>query len=325
MFNLYIANPRGFCAGVTNAISSSNDLLKLIDRRPLYFYHEIVHNNYLTNDLIAKGAIFTNDINLVPDHEYCVFSAHGVSKEIEIIAARKNLKVVDLTCPLVHKVHKEALGYQAEELDLIYIGDPYHHESKGTLGRISSAQYYIIQNKEEIKDLVISDHSKLAYISQTTLNVTKVGEIVQALKEKFPQIKGANLNDICDATKNRQAALQKIINIHPIDLILVIGSNISSNSNKLTEVGLSNGINSYLIEDCGAIQIDWLKNIKNIALTAGASAPEILIDNVINFFKIRYAANIHNVNYIDETIKFHPPKILRDLKKTHSGNSNANN
>lgn len=315
MINLYIANPRGFCAGVTNAISSSNDLLNLIDKRPLYFYHEIVHNNYLTNDLISKGAIFTNDINLVPDNEYCVFSAHGVSKEIEIIAARKNLKIVDLTCPLVHKVHREALSYQAQKLDIIYIGDPNHHESKGTLGRLSEVKYFIIQSAEEIENLIIADPTKLAYISQTTLNVSKVAKIVEALKKKFPLIQGANLNDICDATKNRQAALQKIISKYPIDLILVIGSKISSNSNKLTEVGLSNGITSYLIENCDVIQIDWLKNTKNIALTAGASAPEILIDNVINFFKNKFAANIHNVNYIDETIKFHPPKILRDLKK----------
>lgn len=320
--NLYVAGPIGFCAGVTNAIDASNDLFSYIKKRPIYFYHQIVHNDYITNQLIDRGAIFVNDVELVPDDDYVVFSAHGVGKNIEEIAIRKRLKIVDLTCPLVHKVHRQALKYAGENCEIIYIGDPDHHESKGTLNRLQSvgSKYYIVEEVADVEKLDKKEllGKKLAYVSQTTLSVSKVEQIVQFLKDLFPDIMGGNLSDICHATKNRQMALQQIIEKYPIDLILVIGSKISSNSNKLNELGINYGIKSYLIDDLNMIDKNWFneEKVNNIALSAGASAPKILIDQVVKYFTEEMNFSYQKVDCIQENVVFHPPKIIRDLKKS---------
>ena len=313
--NLYISNPRGFCAGVTNAIKASNELFQYIKERPIYFYHEIVHNHFLTKELIKKGAIFVNNISFVPDESYVIFSAHGVSDAIERIANEKNLKIIDLTCPLVHKVHKEIQLHQKNGMDIIYIGSKNHQETKGTLGRLNESKFYIVEDENDVDTLEPIQIERLAYISQTTLNVDKVKEIIEKIQKRFPNVVGANVDSICHATKNRQNALKNILNHHEIDLILTIGSDISSNSNKLAEIGSEFKVNSYLIEDKNQIKSEWIEQNMKIALTAGASAPEILINETIEYFEKNYNAAIHNVVFIEEDVVFHPPRLFRELKK----------
>lgn len=317
IINLYISGPRGFCAGVTNAISASEEIFNYIDDRPIYFYHEIVHNHYITRQLVKKGAIFVNNVSLVPDNSYVIFSAHGVSDEIEKIAQEKGLKAIDLTCPLVHKVHREVKSYQDSGLDIIYIGSRNHQESKGTLGRLNTSKFYVVENEEDVWKIEPEQSEKLAYISQTTLNVDKVKKIVDSIKKRFPTVIGADISSICHATKNRQSALKNILDNYRIDLILTIGSDISSNSNKLAEIGRSYGIDSYLIEDYTYIKPEWLKEDMNIALTAGASVPEILIDNLVNYFEKNFDTRVQNVIFTEEDVVFHPPKLFRELKKNY--------
>ena len=324
--NLYIPNPIGFCAGVTNAIDASNKLFSYLKERPIYFYHHIVHNNYITSELCNKGAVFVNDLHDVPENSYVVFSAHGVSNQIEFIAKERNLKIIDLTCPLVHKVHNEAEHYKNLGYNIVYIGSKNHQESKGTLGRLDKSKFYIVENESDIENLVFSKNDLVAYISQTTLNVDKVRKIIDKIKEVLPNIVGNHLDDICGATKNRQAALKNIIMHHKIDLVLVIGSKISSNSNKLVEVGanffgedlISHIIRpSFLIENYKDIDKSWIGGIENMILTAGASAPRILIDDTINYLRLEFDVEVKEVTYITEKTKFHPPKIFRDLEKDH--------
>jgi 4-hydroxy-3-methylbut-2-enyl diphosphate reductase len=315
VINLYISNPRGFCAGVTNAINASWEIFQYIEERPIYFYHEIVHNHYLTKQLINKGAIFVNNISLVPNDSYVIFSAHGVSDEIEKIANEKNLKAIDLTCPLVHKVHREIQAYQKDGLDIIYIGSRNHQETKGTLGRLNESKFYVVEEEYDVETIHPIQTEKLAYISQTTLNVDKVKKIVEKIKKRFPNVTGADVDSICHATKNRQNGLKNILDNYKIDLVLTIGSDISSNSNKLAEIGKKYNINSYLIEDKNHIKPDWISENINIALTAGASAPEILINETIEYFEKNFNAKIHNVVFTEENVIFHPPKLFRELKK----------
>jgi 4-hydroxy-3-methylbut-2-enyl diphosphate reductase len=318
--NLYIPLPLGFCAGVTNAIDTSLKLFKYIKERPIYFYHAIVHNHFIKADFESRGAVFVEDLVDVPEGSYVVFSAHGVSDEIEKICIQNYLKPIDLTCPLVTKVHRESNLFQNEDCDIIYIGKKDHQESKGTLGRIKTA-FYIIESEKDVDNLNPHQIEQLAYVSQTTLNVNDVKKIVTKLKNKFPQIKGSELNNICAATKNRQGSLKNIIKNYPIDLVLVIGSKISSNSNKLVEVGMGKeedkNIKSYLIDNYNEIKSEWFENIQNIVLTAGASAPQILIDETINFIVDKYCAKVEFIKFIDENTKFHPPKAFRDLEKEY--------
>ena len=327
--NLYIPNPIGFCAGVTNAIDASNKLFSYIKERPIYFYHHIVHNHYITSELCKKGAVFISDLHDVPQNSYVVFSAHGVSNQIECIAKDRNLKIIDLTCPLVHKVHNEAEHYQSLGYNIIYIGSKNHQESKGTLGRLDKNKFYIVENENDIQNLPFSRDDLVAYVSQTTLNVDKVRKIIDKIKEVLPNIIGNDLDDICSATKNRQAALKNIIEHHKIDLVLVIGSEISSNSNKLVEVGANffgeNCISeitrpSFLIENYQNIKKAWLEGVENIILTAGASAPKILIDETINYLLLEFDINLKEITYITEKTKFYPPKVFRDLEKEHLSN-----
>ena len=320
--NLYIPTPLGFCAGVTNAIDASNKLFTYIKERPIYFYHTIVHNNSIKSEFERNGAVFVEDLNLVPDGSYVIFSAHGVSEAIEELALRKRLKSIDLTCPLVQKVHREAIGFQKIDCDIIYIGTKNHQESSGTIGRIKNTRkFYVVEHENDIENLKPIQTENLAYISQTTLNVDHVRLIVQKLKQKFPKIQGNDLNDICGATKNRQGALKNIIQNYPIDLVLVIGSDSSSNSNKLVEVGSrseeNKSIPSFLIDNHHEIKPEWLENKTSIALTAGASAPQILIDEAINYFREKHNAQVHYIKFTSENTKFHPPKTFRELEKNY--------
>ena len=330
--NIFIPLPSGFCAGVDKAINGAQEVLSLIKKRPIYFYHEIVHNNYLIDSFIKEGAMFVNDINLIPDNEYVIFSAHGVGDDIIEIANSKHLKIIDLTCPLVSLVHKRIKSYEDKDCDIIYIGDPNHQESKGTLNRLSkNAKYYVIKKASDIDAIFdqVSGARNVAYISQTTLNANDVINIISILKEKFPNIIGESAAELCHATKNRQGALQKIIDECTPDIVIVIGSLTSSNSNKLRDVGLKSNIPSYLVDNASMISIDALdlmdelvaRKALNIGLTAGASAPEVLINEMIEFFKNKYHnhnVNVQYVTYTEENIVFHLPKILRDMKKEYS-------
>ena len=332
---LFLAGPHGFCAGVENAINGLDDLLSLIselnlleDDEKIWGYHEIVHNDYITNFYIKKGVIFTNNIENIPDNSFVIFSAHGVGSSICEAAKLKNLKIVDLTCPLVSKVHRQVLKFANESCQkIIYIGDKNHQESKGTLNRIEKAGlgFETIYSIDDIESLKINElkNLKLGFLSQTTLNASEVEKIVSKLKEIFPGILGGDSGEICHATKNRQMALKKIFNFAKenqvkIDALIVIGSRTSSNSNKLTELGHQFGITeSHLVNDLEDLQKKStpLLTYKNIILTAGASAPKILIDEIIDFFVEKSGFNLKKINYIDENIKFHPPKIIRELRK----------
>ncbi len=328
MISLYIPNPLGFCAGVSNAIGASEKLFSYLKERPIYFYHNIVHNNYITSDLEKKGAIFTDDLSIVPDNSYVVFSAHGVSKKIEEIACEKNLKIIDLTCPLVHKVHKEIEHYSSDGYKIIYIGSKNHQESKGTLGRLlSEDKFFIVENESDVNNIPFSSNERVAYVSQTTLNVDKVQKLVDKIKEVLPNVVGSNIDDICHATKNRQGALKHVISQYKIDLVLVIGSSISSNSNKLVEVGAdffsfeepmqNKKRKSFLIDSFEDIKDEWIDGVENIVLTAGASAPSILIDQTIDYLVKKFDVVVQRVSYIEERVKFYPPKLFRDLEKEY--------
>lgn len=321
--NLFIANPIGFCAGVVNAIDALNDLVDSIKDEKIYGFHEVVHNEYITKYFIDKGVKFTDNIEEIENESYIVISAHGVGENIINRAIEKQLKIVDLTCPLVSKVHRQISKLVSAGCNtIIYIGQKDHQESKGTLNRIKSTNidYYCIYKASDIYELDIEklNQKKIGYLSQTTLNSREVEKIIEKLRFTFSDIKGDDFGDLCHATKNRQGALEKIFNEKKdIDCLLVVGSQTSSNSKKLVEIGLSSNIDSYLVDNLEDIFIK-IRNINdknNIVLTAGASAPKILIDRIIKYFCEEMNFNQQIISYTDENIFFHPPKIIRDIRK----------
>ncbi len=306
--NVFLANPRGFCAGVERAISIVDMALKKYGS-PIYIKHEIVHNKYVVDYLKKKGAIFVDSINDVPIGSYVIYSAHGVSRKVENSSKAKNLKVFDATCPLVKKIHNQIIKLDQEQKQIILIGHSGHPEVEGTSGRIDS-EVLLVENKEDALNLQVKDPDNLSYTTQTTLSVDDTKEIVDILKSRFPNIIEPKSDNICYATQNRQDAVKKLVK--KIDLLLVIGSINSSNSNRLKDIGVNNNIESYLILTKDDIRGSWLKNKKNIAITAGASAPEILVREVIAFLETNYNIQIHNESGITENIMFNLPKELRD-------------
>ena len=302
-----LANPRGFCAGVERAIEIVERALKKYGS-PVYVKHEIVHNKFVVDSLKAKGAIFTDEIDSIPKGAIVIFSAHGVSKKVEDNSKFRNLYILDATCPLVKKVHSEAQRYVAEEKKLIIIGHKNHPEVEGTSGRIESASVYLIENLEQIADLPFSPNEKLAYITQTTLSVDDTKDLVNALLEKYHNIEGPALRDICYATQNRQDAVKEIAK--HVELLLVIGAKNSSNSNRLRDLGMSVGVESYLIDDETQINLSWFKNKHSIGITAGASAPEVLLTQVLNFLSNYYKILVEEMNGVVENLKFKIPKEL---------------
>jgi 4-hydroxy-3-methylbut-2-enyl diphosphate reductase len=336
---LFFANPFGFCAGVENAINSFDDLINLKDdNETVYGYHDIVHNIYIKQYFEKKNVIFKDNIFDIPDNSYVVFSAHGVGLNIIQAANQKKLKIIDLTCPLVSKVHNQIQKFIDKGCQkIIYIGDKVHQESKGTLDRIEKLglKFDVIYNIEDIDRLDLNNlqNLQLGYLSQTTLNAKNVSEIIKKLKQIFPNILGGELGDLCHATKNRQGAVENIFlasekNNILIDCLIVIGSNTSSNSKKLTEIGLQFNTESYLVDNLDdmikKISLVKIQNLKNIILTAGASAPKILIDQILKYFEDSLNFEIKIQKFIEENIVFHPPKIIRDLrKKNHINNLNS--
>ncbi|MCS7245815.1 MAG: 4-hydroxy-3-methylbut-2-enyl diphosphate reductase [candidate division WOR-3 bacterium] len=303
-FKIYLARPRGFCAGVDRAIEVVRLTLKKYGR-PIYVKHAIVHNKFVVRELEKEGAVFVEDINEIPDNSIVVFSAHGSPPIHYEIAKKKGLKVIDATCPLVHKVHREAKEFVENGYFIIYIGHKNHVEAIGIKGECED-KIDIIETKEEAMNY-IPKSNKLALLTQTTLSVDDTREIIEILKRRFPQIVIPKKEDICYATQNRQDAIKKISKI--CDLVLVIGSNESSNSNRLREVAEKHGAKSYLIESYEYINDEWLKDIKNIGITSGASTPEILVQKTIDYLLQKGGEEVIELGDAIERIRFQLPQI----------------
>jgi 4-hydroxy-3-methylbut-2-enyl diphosphate reductase len=307
-----LAQPRGFCAGVDRAIEIVEQALKLYGP-PIYVRHEIVHNKFVVEDLRAKGAIFVEELSQIPDGAITVFSAHGVAEKVEDMARLRGLPVIDATCPLVTKVHNEAQRYEQEERQIVLIGHEGHPEVEGTAGRVKNP-VLLVQKAEDVADLLVADPSRLAYVTQTTLSVDDTRSIIDALKARFPEIKGPDLRDICYATQNRQNAVRELA--EQCDVILVVGAANSSNSNRLRDLGEEMGTRAYLINDVSSIQPEWCKDAKVVGLTAGASAPEILVQQVVDYFTDKHGAKVEILKGIEENVKFKlPPEVLGKVLK----------
>tara|TARA_B100001989_G_scaffold163202_1_gene117247 strand:- start:1074 stop:2024 length:951 start_codon:yes stop_codon:yes gene_type:complete len=307
---VYMAAPRGFCAGVDRAIQIVEMALEKWGK-PVYVRHEIVHNKYVVDELKSKGAIFIKEVNEAPVDRPIIFSAHGVPKSVPLEAQRREMIYVDATCPLVSKVHIEADRHFENGLQIVMIGHAGHPETIGTMGQLPDGGVLLVENTEDVKNLTVRDPSKLAYVTQTTLSIDDTAEVVEALKVRFPSIVGPHKEDICYATSNRQAAVKEIA--PDVDALLVIGAPNSSNSQRLVEVAKKAGCkNSQLVQRATEINWDKLMDIKSIGITAGASAPEILINEVIEALKERFEVKTNFVETATESVNFKVPRILRE-------------
>ena len=308
--NILLANPRGFCAGVDRAIQIVEEALAQYGK-PIYVRHEVVHNQYVINDLKTKGAVFIEDLNDVPKGAHVIFSAHGISKAIREEAKSRELIPIDATCPLVTKVHVEVNKMLNQGMDIIMIGHQGHPEVEGTMGQIEEhhthRKMYLIETIEDVEHLVVDHSDKVAYVTQTTLSIDDTKTIIEALKTKYPKIQGPKSDDICYATQNRQDAVKEMSS--QCDLIIIVGSQNSSNSNRLKELALREGVEAYMIDHEGALQSSWLLNKKNIGISAGASAPEISVKNIVNKIESLTKANITELPGVEESIIFRLPKI----------------
>ena len=307
---VYMAAPRGFCAGVDRAIQIVEMALEKWGK-PVYVRHEIVHNKYVVDELKSKGAIFIKEVNEAPVDRPIIFSAHGVPKSVPLEAQRREMIYVDATCPLVSKVHIEADRHFENGLQIVMIGHAGHPETIGTMGQLPDGGVLLVENTEDVKNLTVRDPEKLAYVTQTTLSIDDTAEVVEALKVRFPTIVGPHKEDICYATSNRQAAVKEIA--PDVDALLVIGAPNSSNSQRLVEVAKKAGCkNSQLVQRATEINWDKLMDIKSIGITAGASAPEILINEVIDALKERFEVKTNFVETATENVNFKVPRILRE-------------
>jgi|TARA_B100001758_G_scaffold221619_1_gene211071 4-hydroxy-3-methylbut-2-enyl diphosphate reductase len=303
---ILLISPRGFCAGVTRAIDTVVEVLEKFGP-PVYVKHEIVHNKHVIDDLKAKGAIFIEDINDAPIDKPLVFSAHGVAKNILDTAKQMNKYVVDATCPLVTKVHVQAIKFYNLNYKIILIGHKNHPEVEGTLGQLPAGAIVLIENLDDIQNLKFENEDKLAYVTQTTLSVDDTKEIIDALKKKFPHIKSSPKEDICYATTNRQNAIKDYA--HECDSFIVVGSKNSSNSNRLVEVAKKSGCDlSVLLENASNLNIDNYKNHQTIGLSSGASVPDILVQDVISKFREAFEINVKEVGAGEENISFKLPR-----------------
>jgi 4-hydroxy-3-methylbut-2-en-1-yl diphosphate reductase len=302
---ILLAEPRGFCAGVDRAIEIVEKALAKFGR-PIYVRHEIVHNTYVVNDLKAKGAIFIEELSDVPPGATLVFSAHGVSKAVQDEAVQRGFQIFDATCPLVSNV--EVAKLSKEGYEFIMIGHKGHPEVEGTMGQLSEG-IHLVEDIADIAHVKPKQTSKLAVVTQTTLSVDDTAEIAQALKERFPQIREPKHQDICYATQNRQDAIKVLTG--QVDLIIVVGSPTSSNSNRLAELSRKRGVPGYMVDDASEIRDEWFSGVQRVGLTAGASAPEILVNQVIERIKALGATSVRKMDGIEETVKFPLPKGLK--------------
>jgi len=311
---IYLANLRGFCAGVDRAIDIVERTLEIFGA-PVYVRHEVVHNRYVVSDLANKGAIFVEELDEIPDDSTVIFSAHGVSQNVRQEAANRKLRVFDATCPLVTKVHLEVARHARDEDDVILIGHAGHPEVEGTLGQYNNhgnkkGSIFLVETIEDVNNLVISNPENLAYVSQTTLSVDDTKQIIDTLKLRFPNIKGQRKDDICYATQNRQDAVRELSK--KVDVFLVIGSTNSSNSNRLRELAEKQGVKAYLIDGKEDIQLKWFDGINNMGVTAGASAPEVLVEDVMHCLEDKFGATVHKDTGEVESVRFQLPRELRN-------------
>ena len=307
---IILANPRGFCAGVDRAISIVELALE-IHGAPIYVRHEVVHNRFVVNGLRERGAIFVEELSEVPDGAIVIFSAHGVSQAVRQEAKERNLKVFDATCPLVTKVHMQVARASRKGTKAILIGHKGHPEVEGTMGQYSNQDggIYLIESVEDIARLPLRENDDLTFMTQTTLSLDDTAETISALKEKYPTIQGPHKNDICYATTNRQEAVRELAK--QCDLVIVVGSKNSSNSNRLAELASRMGVKSKLIDDPNDIHADWFDDVQTIGVTAGASAPEELVQSVINRIGDFGATTIEELQGLEENMCFEVPKELR--------------
>ncbi len=307
MRQIYLAGPRGFCAGVDRAILIVERALSVYGA-PVYVRHEIVHSRHAVESLRAKGAVFVEELADVPDGVPVVFSAHGVAKEVWEEAGRRDLQVIDATCPLVIKVHREVNRDYHQGYELILIGHAGHPEVIGTLGQVPD-RFHLVSSVEDVYQLDISSATHLSYVTQTTLSVDECRDIVEALQARFSTIKGPQQEDICYATQNRQNAVKHMA--ERVEVILVLGSPNSSNSNRLRELGERCGIRSHLIDSWSDINPEWLAGVETIGITAGASAPEFLVEEVVSYLKTFGPAAVEEINVIEEDVVFSlPPELV---------------
>jgi 4-hydroxy-3-methylbut-2-en-1-yl diphosphate reductase len=301
-----LANPRGFCAGVVRAVEIVERSLELFPP-PIYVFHEIVHNKHVVADLSKRNVIFVNGLDEVPEGAVCVFSAHGVSPQVRDLATSRRLRVIDATCPLVTKVHLEAIRFTREGYSLVLIGHPEHEEVDGTMGE---APMQLVGSVADVKNLEVPNPDKVIYLTQTTLSLDDTAEIVEALRQKFPQMHSPPKDDICYATQNRQNAVKEIA--HKVDVLLVIGSQNSSNSQRLREVSVATGVPAFLINDESEIKPEWLKKAEVVGVTAGASAPEAFVLSVIEYLRSLGASEFEGLEPEDEHVHFAlPPELVR--------------
>ena len=308
MIRVVLAQPRGFCAGVERAIEIVERALKKYGP-PIYVRHEIVHNRHVVEDLRTRGAVFVDELDEIPPGAMTVFSAHGVAKRVEELAAQRGLPVIDATCPLVAKVHNEGRRYARQGREIVLVGHAGHAEVEGTIGQVP-AKIHLVQTVGDVPGLQVSDPKKLAYITQTTLSVDDTRGIIAALKARFPLIVGPDVRDICYATQNRQTAVRELAGL--VDMILVVGSRNSSNSNRLREIGEELGKPAYLIDDAKALKAEWFEGVGSVGVTAGASAPELLVQGVLEGLRQFGPVEISTMAGVAEDVQFRLPAQLAD-------------
>lgn len=312
---IILANPRGFCAGVDRAIEIVERALE-IHGAPIYVRHEVVHNKFVVDKLRDKGAVFVDELDEIPDDNTVIFSAHGVSQEVEDHASARGLQIFDATCPLVTKVHLEVVKYARQGKEVILIGHAGHPEVEGTMGRYDTSnggRIILVEKPEDVASLDIKKPDELAFVSQTTLSVDDTQDIIDTLRVRFPSIAAPNKDDICYATQNRQDAVKALC--EQVDLLLVVGASNSSNSNRLQELGERAGVDSHLITRAQDIKEDWLEGKKCIGVTAGASAPEVLVQEVVQRLKDAGGETAVEIDGIPENVSFSIPKELRRMDR----------
>ena len=303
---IFLLKPRGFCAGVVRAIDVVKIALDLYGP-PVYVRKEIVHNKHVVDELRQAGAIFVEELDEVPAGARAIFSAHGVAPSVRTEAQERNLHIIDATCPLVTKVHLEAARFARDGYSIVLIGHKDHDEVIGTLGEVPHASY-LVETVEDADRLELPDSSRVRYLTQTTLSLDETRDIIERLKQRFPLIQGPPAQDICYATENRQMAVKAIAEV--VDLLLVVGSQNSSNSKRLVEVGTNFGVRSYLVNDRGDVDRRWLSDVKNVGVTAGASAPEHLVEELISFLRDDGFRQVEEIEMVDEDVRFSLPSEL---------------
>jgi 4-hydroxy-3-methylbut-2-enyl diphosphate reductase len=308
---IYLANPRGFCAGVDRAIAIVNEALTRFEP-PIYVRHEVVHNKFVVSDLANRGAVFVEELHEVPDGSVVIFSAHGVSKAVEDEAGRRDITVFDATCPLVTKVHIEVAKFAQDGMDAVLIGHAGHPEVEGTMGRFNAkngGQIHLVEDEADVAALTVQDAERLAFVTQTTLSMDDTARVIDALREKFPSIQGPRKDDICYATQNRQDAVKDLAS--RCEVVLVVGSPNSSNSNRLRELAERMNCRAYLIDNASEMDKRWLDGVQSIGVTAGASAPEVLIQEVLQQLQDWGGDLPSELSGIEENVTFSLPKALR--------------